>query len=301
MHLGDLAEETEVPLAHQILLEQAQCRLVPLHRFGTPFVGSVFVQIPLDDQLDRQSGMLDLASGMLDLASVLLLNLQTRCTWKGYRLIRIAALLVARLLGGDAACSASAHVLRRRQMLPWWRIFRQPMNKKRLREQINHLDVLICHLLSLIRPHWICCKHSSLDHLLWPWLLHQSEQTCADLAQASLQRVLVRGVIAPGEQALHLLEEVVPTPFRMGKYQDKKPLPLSFEWISARPGPVQHARRQFASEMPLRYRSRHPLLGKKRSLLTALNTKMQNGCDWSIVHERRSIDSTTPQCLLHLL
>jgi hypothetical protein len=107
-------------------------------------------------------------------------------------------------------------------------IFRQPMNRKRLLGQINRLDVLICHLLSLIRPHRICCKHVSLDYLLWPWLLHQSEQTSADLAKASLQRVLVRGVIAPGEQALHLLEEVVPTPFRMGKDQDKKPLPLSF-------------------------------------------------------------------------
>src|SRR5437667_12821895 len=102
-------------------------------------------------------------------------------------------------------------------------------------------------------------------------------------------------------QALHLLEEVVPTPFRMGKYEDKKPLPLSFKWIPARPGPIQHARRQFASEMPFRYRSRHPLLGKKRSLLTALNAKMQDGCDWGTLHERRSIDRTTPQCLLHLL
>ncbi len=51
-------EQRDSPLADDVLLELAQCRLMPLNGFGTALVGSLCLQIGLDRLLNGGTGRL---------------------------------------------------------------------------------------------------------------------------------------------------------------------------------------------------------------------------------------------------
>src|SRR5690242_17468277 len=111
----------------------------------------------------------------------------------------------------------------------------RPTKEQAGRGPVKTMTLRLC--LSLIGPCRDGSGRASLNHLLRPGCLYEVKQTSTNLAQPHLQGALLGGTIASREPALHLAEEVTPTPFRMGQHQREDQLPLPLKRIAARAWP----------------------------------------------------------------